>query len=87
MKLSVIIPVYNEAGNLTPLYQALVAAMDALEGDYEVIFVDDGSRDGSFQELTALVDAQLSRLSQVMEVDVVAFEALLRRLGVPAVAP
>ena len=51
---SVIIPVYNEAGNLTPLYHALMEAMGSLPGDYEIIFIDDGSRDGSFQELAAL---------------------------------
>ncbi|HLC29995.1 MAG TPA: glycosyltransferase family 2 protein [Dehalococcoidia bacterium] len=48
------LPVFNEAGNLTPLYHALVPVMDGLGGGYEIVFVDDGSRDSSFQELTAL---------------------------------
>ncbi|MBI2886626.1 MAG: glycosyltransferase family 2 protein [Chloroflexi bacterium] len=51
---SVIIPVYNEEGNLTPLHQAITAIMDATAGGYEMVFVDDGSRDGGFQELAAL---------------------------------
>jgi len=53
---SVILPVFNEAGNLTPLYHALVPVMDGLGGGYEIVFVDDGSRDSSFQELTALAE-------------------------------
>ncbi|MBM3272751.1 glycosyltransferase family 2 protein [Candidatus Kaiserbacteria bacterium] len=51
MKHSVVIPVFNEAGNLERLHAALSPVLDALKGESEVIFVDDGSRDGSFAEL------------------------------------
>ncbi|HKW81036.1 MAG TPA: glycosyltransferase [Casimicrobiaceae bacterium] len=46
-ELSVVIPVYNEAGGLPALFERLYPALDALAVPYEVIFVDDGSRDAS----------------------------------------
>ena len=45
--LSVVIPVYNEAENLEPLYQRLTTTLDALKKPYEIIFTNDGSRDNS----------------------------------------
>jgi undecaprenyl-phosphate 4-deoxy-4-formamido-L-arabinose transferase len=45
--LSVVIPVYNEAAGLAQLFARLYPALDALQVPYEVIFVDDGSRDRS----------------------------------------
>lgn len=51
---SAIVPVFNEEGNLWPLHQRLTAAMEGLGGDYELVFVDDGSRDGSFDELEGI---------------------------------
>ena len=47
MKYSVIIPVYNEEKNLLLLYEKLSAAMNALSGSHEIIFIDDGSNDSS----------------------------------------
>ncbi len=46
-ELSVVIPVYNEAAGLTALFARLYPALDALRVPYEVIFVNDGSRDTS----------------------------------------
>lgn len=51
MDISVIIPVYNEEGNLDLLYKELKSVMDSLEKDYEVIFIDDGSIDNSYDIL------------------------------------
>jgi undecaprenyl-phosphate 4-deoxy-4-formamido-L-arabinose transferase len=45
--LSVVIPVYNEAAGLPALFARLYPALDALQIGYEVIFVNDGSRDKS----------------------------------------
>ena len=45
--LSVVIPVYNEAAGLQPLFDRLYPALDKLGRSYEVVFVDDGSRDRS----------------------------------------
>ncbi|HEB86158.1 MAG TPA: glycosyltransferase [Gammaproteobacteria bacterium] len=44
---SIIIPVYNEQAVLSALFERLYPAMDALQRRYEIIFVDDGSRDRS----------------------------------------
>jgi len=48
MDLSVIIPIMDERDNLSPLSDRLREALDPLHLDYEIIFVDDGSMDGSF---------------------------------------
>ena len=45
--LSVVIPVYNEEENLPPLWEELRALLEPLRLDFEVVFVDDGSRDQS----------------------------------------
>jgi undecaprenyl-phosphate 4-deoxy-4-formamido-L-arabinose transferase len=46
-EISVIIPVYNEEAGLPALFARLYPALDALHASYEVIFVNDGSRDRS----------------------------------------
>ena len=51
MKTSVVVPVYNEEGNLPELMRRLFAVMDAGGEPYELVFVDDGSRDGSLSIL------------------------------------
>ena len=51
LDLSVVIPIYHEQDNITPLYEELSAALNALNLRYEVIAVDDGSRDASFARL------------------------------------
>lgn len=52
--LSIVVPVMNEQQNVALLYEKLSAQLDTLEKQYEVIFVDDGSVDGTFEELTKL---------------------------------
>ena len=52
--LSVVIPVFNERDNLHPLYAALHAALERLTRSYEIVFVDDGSTDGSHEVLRGL---------------------------------
>jgi undecaprenyl-phosphate 4-deoxy-4-formamido-L-arabinose transferase len=49
--ISVVIPVYNEEEGLPFLFERLYPALDALGRSYEVVFVDDGSRDRSVAEL------------------------------------
>ena len=56
MNLSLIIPVYNEEENLPLLYTSIDQALAPLKDTWEVIFVDDGSRDGSFNVLRSLVE-------------------------------
>ena len=48
---SVVIPVYNEVDNLRPLAEKIVAALEPLGGTFEVLLVDDGSRDGSTERI------------------------------------
>lgn len=52
--LSVVVPIYNERENLKPLTEQLLAALPVLGVPFEVIYVDDGSRDGSDEVLRAL---------------------------------
>jgi len=53
--LSALIPVYNEEENLPALGAEVSAALDAIGKPYEVILVDDGSKDRSFEEIQKLV--------------------------------
>jgi undecaprenyl-phosphate 4-deoxy-4-formamido-L-arabinose transferase len=62
--ISVVIPVYNEEAVLAALYARLYPALDNLGRSYEVIFVDDGSRDGS----VALLREQFERRPEVTRV-------------------
>src|SRR5215216_422270 len=55
LPLSLIIPVYNEEQNLPLLMDAICNALDPLKKDWEAIFVDDGSSDGSLDVLENLV--------------------------------
>jgi dolichol-phosphate mannosyltransferase len=54
MEISIIIPVYNEEQNLAELYERLYAVLNKLGKTYEIIFVDDGSKDRSFKILRSL---------------------------------
>jgi glycosyltransferase involved in cell wall biosynthesis len=54
MDVSIVVPLYNERGNLAPLHRELVQVMGGVGCSYEIIFVDDGSRDGSVEELRAI---------------------------------
>jgi glycosyltransferase involved in cell wall biosynthesis len=48
MDLSVVVPLYNEEDNLKLLYRAITTALAPLKLSYEILFVDDGSRDNTF---------------------------------------
>ncbi len=65
--LSIVIPVCDEVDNLEPLHRSLDAALGALAGDAELVFVDDGSRDGSLERLRKL--ATQDRRVQVIALD------------------
>jgi glycosyltransferase involved in cell wall biosynthesis len=49
--LSVVVPIYNEVENIDPLVEELVAGLERTGRTFEIICVDDGSRDGSFEAL------------------------------------
>jgi glycosyltransferase involved in cell wall biosynthesis len=52
--LSAVVPVYNEVDNLGPLHAELTEALSAFGRPYEIVYVDDGSTDGSFPILRTL---------------------------------
>src|SRR5579884_1193468 len=56
IRYSIVIPLYNEEENVRPLYLRIVEAMGELSGSYEIVFVDDGSKDDTFKILTAICD-------------------------------
>ena len=58
MNLSLVIPVYNEELNLNPLFDAISRAIEPTRKSWEVIFVDDGSTDGSLDLLRKLAGQQ-----------------------------
>lgn len=53
-RLSVVIPAYNEVESLPELHRELVATLGSLGHPWEIIYVDDGSRDGSDERLASL---------------------------------
>lgn len=58
MKLSLVVPCYNEAENVANFQQAVITAFQNCGYDYEIIFVDDGSSDATLHNLKKLHHAQ-----------------------------
>lgn len=56
IQLSIVVPVYNEEENLRNLQARLHSSLSAIGLDYEIIYVDDGSRDSSFRILAELAE-------------------------------
>jgi undecaprenyl-phosphate 4-deoxy-4-formamido-L-arabinose transferase len=64
--LSVVIPVFNEAENLRPLFDRLTKVLDELGTSWEIVFTDDGSKDES---VPLLLELQRHRPSQIQVVE------------------
>ncbi len=64
-KVSVVVPVYNEEANLPRLLPRLVPVLEGLGRPWEVVFVDDGSRDSSLELLKAAVAERPGRVKAV----------------------
>ena len=58
MKLSMIVPCYNEAENVQAFQDAVIAAFDGCGYDYELVFINDGSRDATLHNLKKIFAAQ-----------------------------
>ena len=65
MQLSVVFPVYNEAGNVEALVDEVVRACDPLGLDYEIVVVDDGSQDGT-ADLLRRLKQRVARLRVIL---------------------
>ena len=58
MKLSLIVPCYNEAENVQRFQDAVITAFDGCGYNYEIVYIDDGSKDATFHNLKKLFAAQ-----------------------------
>ena len=58
MKLSLVVPCYNEAENVKPFQEAVMNAFSDCGYEYEIVYVDDGSRDATLHNLKKLHKAQ-----------------------------
>jgi len=52
--LSIVVPIFNEQKNIAPLYTELTLVLNKLGKPYEIICVDDGSKDNSLEELKSI---------------------------------
>mgnify|MGYP000350641990 CR=1 FL=1 len=64
MKLSVIAPLYNEEESVKALYESITGAVEPIGHEYEILFVDDGSKDKTF-EIAKGIAKQDSRLKVI----------------------
>ena len=58
MKLSLVVPCFNEGDNVSPFQEAVIHAFEGCGYDYEIIFVDDGSSDATLHNLKKIFNAQ-----------------------------
>ncbi len=65
MKLSLVIPCYNEETNVRPMYEACRDVLRDAVPSYELIFVNDGSTDGTWTQLTQIYDADKAHVRLV----------------------
>ncbi len=56
--LSVVIPIFNEVESIPALHEELWGVLRGLGQSYEIVYVDDGSRDGSFAALSRIAEAE-----------------------------
>jgi glycosyltransferase involved in cell wall biosynthesis len=61
---SIVVPVYNELKNLSPLTESIIEELGSENLDYQIIYVDDGSQDGSSKKIDELA-AEIGILSAV----------------------
>jgi len=63
-KLSIIIPIYNEEGNILPLYKEIKEEISKNFLNFEIIYVNDNSNDNSLNELLSLQDITILNLNK-----------------------
>jgi glycosyltransferase involved in cell wall biosynthesis len=63
LELSVVAPLFNESQNVRPLVEWILQALDSYAGSFEIILVDDGSRDDTWEQVRAVArDARVTGL-------------------------
>ena len=65
MKVSLVVPCYNEEKNVTLFYEVADTAFADKRFDYEIVFVNDGSKDNTYTELKSLFKAHADKVSVV----------------------
>lgn len=63
--ISIVVPVYNEQENIAPLFQAISESMQEYDGDWDVVIVNDGSRDKTAQEVNRCVNEFGSKFQHI----------------------
>lgn len=63
MKLSIVIPLFNEQQNIAQLYQEIIQAVENLIKDFEIIFVNDASSDQTKAELKKISDSRVKTIN------------------------
>lgn len=58
MKLSLVVPCYNEAENVAPFQAAVISAFEGCGYDYEIVFINDGSKDATLHNLKKIHSEQ-----------------------------
>ena len=58
MKLSLVVPCYNEAESVALFQDAVISAFDGCGYDYEIVFVNDGSKDATMLQLRKIFNEQ-----------------------------
>ncbi len=71
--LSIVIPVYNEEENIGILYKEIRKSVDFLKRPYEIIFIDDGSRDNSFQKLNKIKEQEMREKDRFVHTRIIRF--------------
>lgn len=86
MKLSLVCPCYNEGKNIRAFYDTCVEVLDGKVGEYEFVFVNDGSQDDTWERLSEIYDSsdknlKLVRLSRNFGKEAAMYAGLCRAEG------
>lgn len=63
--ISIIIPVFNEDKNIEPLYNEIVSVLETIGGDFEIIFVNDGSSDATQEVISRLFEKDKEHIKEI----------------------